>query len=118
MKRLGLAGLAVVAACGHSRQVEKPPPEAPVQLESEAGVPVAATPEGIVPPEALERLQEALWERGFAVAITGELDLATEAALRRFQRSAGLAETGLPNLETLERLGLDAQEIYEGEDTP
>jgi peptidoglycan hydrolase-like protein with peptidoglycan-binding domain len=64
-------------------------------------------------PGSARRIQEALRERGLlAGAPTGELDEPTSAALRRFQRSQDLAQTGAPDRETLRRLGVDPQEVY------
>ena len=64
-------------------------------------------------PGSARRIQEALRERGLlAGAPSGELDEPTSAALRRFQRSEDLAQTGAPDRETLRRLGIDPQEVY------
>jgi peptidoglycan hydrolase-like protein with peptidoglycan-binding domain len=50
-------------------------------------------------------LQTALNERGFASGTPdGVLGPATRAAVRRFQRSVGLAPDGFPELELLQRL--------------
>jgi peptidoglycan hydrolase-like protein with peptidoglycan-binding domain len=64
-------------------------------------------------PGSVEKIQEALRGKGLrAGAASGQLDAETSAALRRFQRSEGLAQTGAPDRETLRRLGVDPQEIY------
>jgi hypothetical protein len=42
---------------------------------------------------------------------TGRFDSPTQLALLRYQKSAGLPATGLPDYETLRRLGLDPREI-------
>ena len=53
----------------------------------------------------LERAQRALVERGLLEgAASGVFDEHTEAALRAFQRDAGMEETGLPDQLTLARL--------------
>lgn len=46
------------------------------------------------------------------VKSTGELDNATQEALRAFQRSQQLPETGLPDYETLRRLKIKPNEVY------
>lgn len=74
---------------------------------------VSATPEGAMNPGSARRIQEALRARGLlAEEPSGELDEATSAALRRFQRGQQLAQTGAPDRETLRRLGVDPQEVY------
>lgn len=59
-------------------------------------------------PEIFSSLQRALAARDlYDGPISGEINLATEAALRRFQRSQGL-ETALLTIETARQLGLVA----------
>lgn len=53
------------------------------------------------------RIQLALNSKGYcSCAIDGVYGGATEKALRNFQKDNGLKVTGLPNLETLEKLGV------------
>ncbi|MBL8951978.1 MAG: peptidoglycan-binding protein [Myxococcaceae bacterium] len=47
-----------------------------------------------------------------AVDQSGELDARTQEALRAFQRAEKLPETGLPDYETLRRLGIRPDELY------
>ncbi|MFT3916493.1 MAG: peptidoglycan-binding domain-containing protein [Anaeromyxobacteraceae bacterium] len=115
--RLAALALALGAACA---KVQKPPepgprkPEAP-DTRKEQGVPpragsprVPASPEALLAPGVVTELQRALTSRGLLEAHQdGELDDATTRALRRFQDGQGLAATGFPDRETLERLGLD-----------
>lgn len=42
---------------------------------------------------------------------TGRFDARTQLALQLYQKAEGLPETGLPDYETLRRLGLDPREI-------
>ena len=44
---------------------------------------------------------------------TGKLDADTQAALRAFQKSEKMPETGLPDYETLRRLGVKPSEVFE-----
>ena len=51
------------------------------------------------------------------VKVNDRLDDKTQLALQQFQKSEGLPETGLPDYETLRRLGLKPEDIYH-HDTP
>jgi peptidoglycan hydrolase-like protein with peptidoglycan-binding domain len=127
-----LAAASVAPGCRHTRHVDEPSGEqggekpAAKQEQGASGqatrerVPpragrpaVAATPEGLMNPGSARRIQEALRARGLLTGEpSGELDEATSAALRRFQRTQQLAQTGAPDRETLRRLGVDPQDIY------
>ncbi len=59
------------------------------------------------------RVQKTLADRGLLKAHReGELDAPTTAAIRRFQREQGLAETGFPDRVTLKDLGIDPEHAY------
>ena len=74
---------------------------------------VASSPSQLMNPGSIRRIQEALRGKGLLEgAPSGELDEATSAGVRRFQRSEGLAETGVPDRETLRRLGVDPKDVY------
>jgi peptidoglycan hydrolase-like protein with peptidoglycan-binding domain len=115
---------ALLAACAHPKRVgdERAPPakeEAPDDpsakgVGAEPGRPQApAAPEGLLTEGTIGELQRALADRGHLKDHRpGELDEPTSAALRRFQEQEGLAETGLPDRETLSRLGLDPEASY------
>ena len=68
----------------------------------------------LLAPGAIGELQRALADRGHLEGRhrEGELDRATSAAIRRFQEEEGLAATGMPDRETLSRLGLDPEDAY------
>lgn len=116
-----LAALALVACTKVTRPPEPEPakPEAP-DSRRERGVPprgevsrVPASPDALLAPGAVKALQAALGDRGLLGAhAEGELDAATTAALRTFQEGEGLAATGFPDRETLERLGIDPATAY------
>ncbi len=75
--------------------------------------PVPESPEGLLAPGAVGELQQALAGRGYLQAHRrGELDAPTTRALRKFQGDQGLAETGMPDRETLRRLGISPEEAY------
>jgi peptidoglycan hydrolase-like protein with peptidoglycan-binding domain len=117
---LAAVAVALVAACAHPRQATDRPPEPQEQRSKEKSVkaaperpPVPASPQGLLAPDAVGELQEALAARGFLREHRkGELDDATSKAVREFQRSQNLAETGFPDRETMERLGLDPTKEY------
>lgn len=52
---------------------------------------------------------------GKPVEQTNKLDRQTQLALQAYQKSQGLPETGLPDYETLRRLGLKPEEVFEHE---
>lgn len=119
---LALAG----AACRNPQRASSPDPrgdaqkpEAPDRQE-EKGVPpepgrprVPSSPEALLAPGAVKEVQRALTERGILAAHReGELDDATSRALRKFQASEQLAETGFPDRETLQKLGVDPEGAY------
>ncbi|MFL5260842.1 MAG: peptidoglycan-binding domain-containing protein [Anaeromyxobacteraceae bacterium] len=83
------------------------------RVPARAGRPtVAASPEGLMNPGAIRRIQAALRTKGYLEAESGDLDDPTAAALRRFQADEGIAATGAPDRETLRRLGVDPNEVY------
>lgn len=65
---------------------------------------VATTPQGLLEPDAMDKVRDKL---GVA---KGE---SVQASLRRFQREQGLPATGMLDHETVERLGLSPDEIFE-----
>jgi hypothetical protein len=95
-------------------------PEAPDE-PAEKGVPprgsrprVPAAPEALLAPGAVGRIQQALEARGYLAEAhrRGELDAATSNGLRKFQEDEGLAATGMPDRETLDRLGVSPNAAY------
>jgi hypothetical protein len=122
--RIALAVAAAVLACSHARRAESPAPERPRESTGapggSGGVPPApgrpaapATPRGLLAPGEVAAIQRALADRGLLGAHReGELDDATGEALMAFQRREGLAATGMPDRETISRLGLEADTAY------
>jgi peptidoglycan hydrolase-like protein with peptidoglycan-binding domain len=126
------AAACAVIACRHTRHVQSPEQQGEAggagrkeeqggsqkatreRVPPRAGHPaVSATPEGFMQPGSVRRIQDALRSQGLLEGEpTGQLDDATSAALRRFQAAHGLAATGAPDRETLQRLGLDPSKIY------
>ncbi len=91
-------------------QLEKPP-EVP-QVSSAR--PVRTTPGGMLDDKSVKELQSALDKRGFKTSDSGELDEETQAALRKFQKHEQLAATGLPDYDSLRKLGLNPKSVYLG----
>jgi hypothetical protein len=117
---------AALASCSRVRQVEQPDePEPAPKAEApdrpeEKGVPpeegrprVPASPEALLAEGAVGEIQRALAERRLlGKHQRGELDEPTSAAIRKFQKDEGLAQTGFPDRETLRRLGVDPEKAY------
>jgi peptidoglycan hydrolase-like protein with peptidoglycan-binding domain len=93
-----------------AQNLEKPPESKQVSSER----PVRTTPGGMLDDKSVKELQSALDKRGFKTSDSGELDKDTEEALRRFQKSEHVAQTGLPDFDTVRRLGLDPKKLYLG----
>jgi hypothetical protein len=91
-------------------QMEKPPDTKQVRSER----PVRTTPGGMLDPQAMKQIQAKLSHKGFKTSESGQLDEETQAALRKFQANEHIASTGLPDFDTLRRLGLDPHKIYLG----
>ena len=126
---LGL-GLATLLACSHAETVASPtapnPPDAPTRLPSaKAETPktepshpdLAASPAQLMAPGASDSIAAALRTKGFLGEDAGT-SKSLETALRAFQKSQGLAETGFPDHETLRKLGIDPKTIDRTTTTP
>jgi hypothetical protein len=128
-KDMKLATLALVAVaavgCSHTETVrqpqtprtqaaESPPRKGTVSRENvrEGGPPVPVSPEGELAPGQLEKIQDRLVRRGMLERKSGGLDETTRAALKKFQKSQDIPETGLPDQETVKRLGLDPDQVF------
>ncbi len=126
-----VVSIAAAFGCGHTRSVsdtdnkektkaeskkadEKIKPKAAQVAERTAeGVPLATSPAGLLKPGAERKIQEKLASDGLLKSEKrGELDEPTRAALRRFQDSHDLPATGLPDHETIRRLGLDPNDLF------
>ena len=95
---------------GEAQNLEKPPETKQVG----SARPVRTTPGGMLDPQSLKQIQAKLSSHGFKVAESGQLDEETQAALRKFQHHESIAATGLPDFDTVRRLGLDPKKIYLG----
>jgi hypothetical protein len=70
-------------------------------------VPVATTPGGLLVPGAEDKIRERLVAGGYLAPDAKSSDGAMRDALKRFQRAKDLPATGIPDHETVKRLGLD-----------
>lgn len=61
--------------------------------------------------EGIWALQSALVSKGQSIVIDGDLGPKTVEALKAFQKSAGIAETGTLDGKTLGSLGLDQRAL-------
>jgi hypothetical protein len=128
-RRLGAAVLlAALAGCSHAKTTDAGKPE----KQSESGgeskpaaeerkrapraepaaskpgdVPVATSPAGLLAPGADDKIRDRLAERGFASE-----GKSTKEAMRRFQQANDLPATGVPDHETVKKLGLDPDVIF------
>ena len=122
------AGCAMLlgAACAHTTQTGKNPEvkdaTAPQSPEASARArkvtpktppghpPLAASPSELMEPGSQQKIAQALKSKG----VVDRDDVRGEqltAAIRKFQASQGLAETGFPDHETLLRLGVDPKAV-------
>ena len=119
MHLFAMLGVAVVGglACGG-----REPPQGAREGGVSTGVElkVSLTPEAQFREGAVERIQDALRERGLLEGEVkrGDLDEPTSVALGRLQAERDLARTGQPDRATLEALGLKPQDIFQPRHIP
>jgi murein L,D-transpeptidase YcbB/YkuD len=99
--------------------------EEPRNERGEKEIPVATSPEGLLKPGAQERIEQRLADEGFLrrgdqpkSAARGETQPAAsfDEALRRFQAHEHLPATGMPDQETVRKLGLDPDDVFKAGD--
>lgn len=132
MKAALAVSLACLVGCAHATKTEavaKKDPEAkgaaPKNAEPKSAEPkkpaaardemsTSATTKAMFKPRGLEVLQKALQDKKVeAIKVTGKFDTQTQEALRAFQKAQTLPDTGLPDFETLRRLGLKPDDVYQ-----
>lgn len=118
--------VALLASCSHATTTDggKPAKEAAPEAKEETGtkkapaparapaskpedVPVSTSPAGLLAPGADDKIRDKLAAAGFAA--DGK---SMKGGLRRFQRANDLPATGIPDHETVKKLGLDPNEIF------
>jgi hypothetical protein len=85
-----------------------------------ADTPVPRTPAAALEPGQLRNIQKKLSERHLLAGDhhSESIDQPTESALRRLQHEEKLPETGLPDHETVRKLGLDPDKVFTKRDAP
>lgn len=75
---------------------------------------LSADAEGLMKPEGPRLIQQALAKKGYLPReyASGELDLETATALRRFQQDERSPRTGYPDRETVRKLGLEVDQVF------
>ena len=68
---------------------------------------MSTSPAGLLAPGADDKIRDKLAAAGFAAK-----GKSTDEALRRFQRANDLPATGIPDHETVKKLGLDPNDIF------
>ena len=81
------------------------PPDAP---------PLATSPAGLLKPNAIEAIQDKLKSRGHLPMDhhPGSLDEPTRQGLQAFQKENNLPATGMPDDLTVQKLGLEVEQIF------
>jgi hypothetical protein len=113
-----MAALAL-AGCGHTKTTEKPPAEegaAPAATESSKPppahpkkTPVVENPNDLLAPGAEDEIRTKLVDGGYLDDAHAK---SLEGGLRKFQKAKDLPVTGVPDHETVRRLGLDPNKIF------
>jgi peptidoglycan hydrolase-like protein with peptidoglycan-binding domain len=129
-----LVALALGAACAHAKttdqgsekQAEETEKAGQKEAQPRAGgkqgstlhpgnpdaVPVATAPDALLAPGAEREIRERLISGGFLAADADKSNGATRAAIRKFQKAQDLPATGVPDAETVKRLGLDPDKTF------
>ena len=77
--------------------------------EQSKTTPLAQAPEGLLTPGAEQKIRDKLSAGGF---MKEDANPSTEAALRDFQAAHDLPSTGVPDHETIRRLGLNPDDLF------
>ncbi len=82
--------------------------------ETSGGIPVASSPEGLLAPGAEDQIRDKLADGGYLSK--GDQHASLDAGLRKFQKARDLPETGIPDHQTIQALGLDPGRIFKHAD--
>lgn len=88
--------------------------------ENPKAAPIASSPEGLLQPGAVPSIHEKLKAAGYLADSEAKeaLDGPTRNAIRAFQRDRSLPATGLPDDETVRKLGLEPRAIFRSAGSP
>ena len=75
-------------------------------------IPVATAPDALLLPGADEKIRERLIAGGFLPADADKSKGATRGGIQKFQKAQDLPATGVPDAETVKRLGLDPDKTF------
>ncbi|HVY37862.1 MAG TPA: peptidoglycan-binding domain-containing protein [Polyangia bacterium] len=136
-----LGALAGCLGCGHAKTTDATSPSTPEKAEERtppadhpervaapraegsahrdnpaqtSGIPVASSPEGLLAPGAEAQIRDKLADGGYLDKDDKAGSL--ESGLRKFQKARDLPQTGIPNHETIQALGLDPARIFKHAD--
>ena len=122
-----VVALVALAGCGHAKTTDKGKSanEATAETETDSkksepaparrrepvskpeDVPVSTSAAGLLAPGADDKIRDKLAAAGFAAE-----GKSTKVALQRFQKANDLPATGIPDHETVKKLGLDPNETF------
>ncbi len=138
-RAIAAAALVGCLGCGHAKTTDATSPSTPGQAEERtppadhpdrvaapraegahrdnpaqtSGIPVASSPQGLLAPGAEAQIRDKLAEGGYLDKNDkNENDSSLESGLRKFQKARDLPQTGVPNHETIQALGLDPGRIF------
>ncbi|MFL5305117.1 MAG: peptidoglycan-binding domain-containing protein [Polyangia bacterium] len=135
-RAIALGALLGCLGCGHAKTTDATSPSTPDKAEERtppadhpdrvaapraepahhdnptqtSGIPVASSPEGLLAPGAEAQIRDKLADGGYMAK--NDKDASLESGLRRFQKARDLPQTGIPNHETIQALGLDPNRIF------
>jgi hypothetical protein len=130
MKRAALSLVIALplVGCGHAKTTEKPPEKPPAEegAAPDAGerakppvahpkkTPVVESPNDLLAPGGEDEIRTKLVDGGY---LEDAHSKSLEAGLRKFQSAKDLPATGVPDHETVRRLGLDPNKIFRRAET-
>ncbi len=143
LRQLAAVGaLAGALGCGHAHTTDATSPSTPEKVEERTppadhpdrvsghaagggapakqnpaetgGIPVASSPEGLLAPGAEDQIRDKLASGGYLDKDDKHASL--DAGLRKFQKARDLPETGIPDHQTIQALGLDPGRIFKHAD--
>ncbi|HSS37769.1 MAG TPA: peptidoglycan-binding domain-containing protein [Polyangia bacterium] len=142
-RAMAVAALVGCLGCGHAKTTDATSPSTPDKAEERtppadhpdrvaapraegtrrdnpaetSGIPVASSPEGLLAPGAEAQIRDKLADGGYLDKNDkGDKDSSLESGLRKFQKARDLPQTGVPNHETIQALGLDPGRIFKHAD--
>lgn len=89
------------------------------ERKGDTPVPIASSPERLLQPGAVTSIRDKLEANGYVrePGSGDDLDGSTRDAIRAFQRDRDLPATGVPDDETIRKLGLDPARVFRNSDS-